>query len=187
MSVIIEGENVIFSIPNTEAIINVQRTTNKCRCVGSYYLSQKAAEVETCLNNLEGNFFIDLSFSYLSCKDAYFCLIENCKSIYNNHLFYLDEALKDLEWASRKSPEILFFKTSNPIVIEKRKYLKFPAQGTDIGIFRCLCLGEISEIVFEKLTGDAFRVFVRPKKEVIPFLSNLNAFKNWLKINGKIK
>ncbi len=187
MSVTIDGKYVIFSIPNTEAIINVQRTTSKCRCVGSYYLSQKANEVENCLNNLEGSFFIDLSFSFLCCKEAYFSLIESCKSIYNHDLFYLDEALKDLEWASRKSPEILFFKTSNPIVIEKRKYLKFPAQGTDIGIFKSLCLGEISEIVFEKLTDDAIRVFVRPKKEVVPFLSNVNAFKKWLKLNGKIK
>lgn len=187
MSAIIQNGCVIFSIPNSEAIINVQRTTEKVRSVGSYYLSQQADEIEKFLNNLEGEFYIDLASSYLHCRDAYGELIKNCKSMYNHELFYLEEALKDIEWASKKSPEILFFKTNNPIIIEKRKYLKFPSQGIDIGTFRALCLGEVSEIVLEKLSNNVVRVFVRPKQEAVPFLSNVNSFKNWLRMTGKIK
>lgn len=71
MSAIIQNGCVIFSIPNSEAIINVQRTTEKVRSVGSYYLSQQADEIEKFLNNLEGEFYIDLASSYLHCRDAY--------------------------------------------------------------------------------------------------------------------
>lgn len=187
MSVEIKNEQVIFSIPNSEALIKVQRKTEKLRSVGSYYLSQKADEVETALNNLEGKFYIDLSASFLMCKDAYSALIENCKSMYQNDLFYLEEALKDLEWASLKSPESLFFRTLNPVIIEKRKYIKLPEQSINVGIFKTLCLGEISEIVFEKLSSNCFRIFVRPKQEAVPFLKNINSFKNWLIQNGKIR
>lgn len=187
MSAIIDGNCVVFSIPNTEAIVNVQRTTDKQRSVCSYYLSQLADPIEQFLNNLEGSFYIDLASSYLLCKDAYLSLIKNCKTMYNHELFYLEEALKDLEWASKKTPELLFFKTDNPIIIEKRKYLKLPSQSMDVGMFRALCLGEISEIVFEKLSSNTVRIFVRPKKEAIPFLDNILAFKNWLKMNGKMK
>ena len=187
MSAIIQDNCVIFSIPNSEAIIDVQRTTEKVRTVGSFYLSQQADAIEKFLNNLEGNFYIDLASSYLYCKDAYQELINNCKSIYNHELFYLEEALKDIEWASRKTPEILFFKTNNPIIIEKRKYLKLPSQEMDIGVFKALCLGEVSEIVFEKLSSNSIRIFVRPKKEAMPFFNNIVAFKNWLKMTGKIK
>jgi len=187
MSVVIKDNHVIFSIPNSEAILDVQRITEKERTVGSYYLSQKADEIESFLNNLEGSFYIDLASSYIYCKEPYSELINNCKSLYRHDLFYLEEALKDIEWAYKKTPEILFFKTNNPIIIETRKYIKFPSQCCEMGMFKALCLGEVSEIVFEKLSTNCIRVFVRPKAEAVPFFKNVISFKNWLTMTGKIK
>lgn len=187
MGVEIIKNQLVFSIPNSEAVLSVQRITDKKRCVGSYYLSQKTDEVEAFLNGLVGNFYIDLGASYLYCHLFYEDLINNCKSLYYDDLFYLDEALRQIEWSIKKAPEALFFKTSNPVIIEKRKYIKLPSQDANVGLFRNLCLGEISELIIEKLSIDCFKIYVRPKKEAVPFVRDIKSYKNWLMMKGKIK
>lgn len=187
MGLIIKNNQMIFSIPNSEAILNVQRISDKQRTVGSYYLSNLADESEAFLNDLVGNFYVDLNASYLCCVNFYNELIENCKKTYNEELFYLKQALDDIKWSSCKNPSSLFFETYPPVIIESRKYLKFPDQRTEMGIFRTLCLGDISEIVIEKLSNDAFRVFVRPKKEARSAVTSLKSLEIYLKSIGRIK
>lgn len=187
MSLEIKENQMIFSIPNSEAIINVQRKTDKERTVGSYYLSGFADQAEEFLNNLNGYFYVDLNASYLYCEDFFNKLCENCRSLYRNDLYFLEAAMKDIRWSVVKNPESQFFSTFSPIIIESRKYLKFPDQGTQMGLFRSLCLGDITEIIIEKLSLNTFRVFVRPKKSAVSSVTSAKALELWLKQNGKIK
>ena len=187
MSLEIKGNLMIFSIPNSEAIISVQRKTDKERTVGSYYLSNLADKAEEFLNNLNGFFYVDLNASYLYCEDFFSKLCENCRSLYRNDLYFLESAMKDVRWSASKNPDSQFFSTFPPTIIESRKYLKFPDQGTQMGLFRSLCLGDITEIVIEKLSPNTFRVFVRPKKSAVGAVSSSKTLELWLKQNGKTK
>ena len=187
MALEIKGNLMVFSIPNSEAIIDVQRKTEKERTVGSYYLSNLADEATIFLNNLNGYFYVDLNASYLYCLDFYTRLIENCRSLYRNDLYFLESALKDIRWSAEKNPDSQFFKTFPPTIIESRKYLKFPDQGTQMGLFRSLCIGDITEIIIEKLSPTTFRVFVRPKKDALGAVNSIKALELWLKKQGKIK
>lgn len=178
---------IIFIIPNSEASIKVQRKTNKIRTVGSYYLSNRADEAEIFLNRLAGHFYVDLSASYLLCKDFYTKLIQNCSSLYLNDLFYLDSALKDIEWGIKNNPEMLFSKIIPPSIIQSRKYLKFQDQSAIFGVFNMLCIGDLCEIVIEKLSQNTFRIFVRPRKIPTSVLDNIENLKSWLASIGRIK
>ena len=187
MSLEIKNNLMIFSIPNSEAILNIQRKTEKERSVGSYYLSNLADEAERFLNNLNGYFFVDLNASYLYCEEFFAKLCKNCRSLFRNDLYYLESAMKDIRWSTTKNPDSQFFSTFPPTIIDSRKYLKFPDQGTQMGLFRSLCVGDITEIVIEKLSPTTFRVFVRPKKEAVGAVSSVKAFESWLKNSGRIK
>lgn len=187
MSLEIKNNLMIFSIPNSEAIINVQRKTDKERTVGSYYLSNLADEAEAFLNNLNGYFYVDLNASYLYCEDFFSKLLENCRTLYRNDLYFLESAMKDIRWSAAKNPDSQFFSTFPPTIIDSRKYLKFPDQGTQMGLFRSLCLGDITEIIIEKLSPTTFRVFVRPKKDALGAVTSSKTLESWLRKNGRIK
>ena len=77
MSLEIKNNLMIFSIPNSEAIVDIQRKTNKIRTVGSYYLSNLADQAEKFLNNLNGYFYVDLNASYLYCEEFFNDLCKN--------------------------------------------------------------------------------------------------------------
>lgn len=187
MALEIKNNLLIFSIPNSEAVINVQRKTEKTRTVGSYYLSNLADKAEEFLNGLNGHFYVDLNASFLYCEDFFNKLLENCRSLYRNDLYYLESAMKDIRWSASKNPDSQFFETFPPTIIDSRKYLKFPDQGTQMGLFRSLCLGDVTELIIEKLSTNTFRVYVRPKKAALGAVTSVKALENWLKQNGRIK
>ena len=185
MALKIDKNQMIISIPNSEAIVNVQRKATKERTVGSYYLSGLADEAEAFLYNLNGYYYVDLNASYLYCEDFFNKLLEKCRHLYKNDLYYLDSALKDIKWSAAKNPECLFFSTFPPSIIESRKYIKFPDQRTMMGLFKSLCVGDITEIIIEKLSPTTFRIYVRPKKEAIGAVNSSKAMESWLEKNCK--
>lgn len=187
MSLEIKNNLMIFSIPNSEAIVDIQRKTNKIRTVGSYYLSNLADQAEKFLNNLNGYFYVDLNASYLYCEEFFNDLCKNCRTLFRNDLYYLESAMKDIRWSASKNPDSQFFSTFPPIIIDSRKYLKFPDQGTQMGLFKSLCLGDLTEIIIEKMSLDTFRIYVRPKKSAITATTSTKALEAWLRQNGKIK
>ena len=56
-----------------------------------------------------------------------------------------------------------------------------------MGLFKTLCLGDVSELIFEKISTNTFRIYVQPKKEAVPAIATLKTFEAWLKACGKIR
>ena len=181
MSTIIAKEKIIIRPPESEAAVQVQRTLSKQRTVGSYYLSDKLKEVALFLNDFSGTFILDLGISYLRCRDAYETLISDCSVLYRKNLEPLKDAMTKLEYASHEKPDSLLSAIDPPKPCGvNNKYLKFSGNTTAIKIFKTLLLGDISEIVIQRLDINVFVVYVSPIKEATIFFNDCHKLLNYV-------
>jgi hypothetical protein len=187
MSTRIKDNQLIFQIPNSEAISVVQRGSILKRCVCNFYLSKKDAAVETFLNGCSGSFYVDLAASYALCKAPFMTLIENCSSLYRNKLTALKATLDSIERMLATRPDSLLFSICPPSILRSRKYIKFGDSSLAMSYFRTLCLGDITQIIVRKMAPSSFLIYVRPFAPAVASFSNPADFQKWLDDNTLAK
>jgi len=159
----VDKSGFVIEIPNSEAAIGSQRVGIKDRTVGQYYLSNQAEEIGELLSGMALQSFIDFGASYLHMRDFITKLsLIGVDRLYKNGFVAIENSLKTIERIGNSLSNLLMFKIENPRVSLSRKYLKMSSRKEFFRVFSNLVLGDITEIVFEKLNNNTLRIFVRP-------------------------
>lgn len=155
----IDKENLlIVHIPNSEASVDAQHNGGKDTTVGSYYMSEKQPLVLNFLNDLDGDFYIDLTLvlrnSNIIINDL---LSKGLENAFKMKLEPQKSALQLIEWLIEKDGPL--YKIPNPTINENNKYLKLDNLNQAVETFRTLCLGEICDICFKKIGKNGYLLY----------------------------
>ena len=172
---------MIILPPNSEAKINCQRFGAKERCVGSFYVSNLADKTMHFLKNFRGKYVIDLPLSFFLCHNLYEKITANCAALYRDGLKKYREtfALINAYIQAGRYDELLFSET-NLSLTDSYKYLKIDGSSNAVKWFKNMILGEITEIVIEKLDDDLYTIFLRPHTDVENWLDNVGLLNKWI-------
>ena len=158
MAMLINDDTLTITLPNSEATINAQHKGISDRTVGSYYLSEIGLEVQKFLNELNGEFYIDLLRTVSNLESMINLLTYNkLEKSFKRNLVPQTVGIKVIKnyIASNDS----YYKIETPILLDKGKYLKIQSFDNIVSEFKDLCLGELTTIVFKKLSDNTFIIY----------------------------
>lgn len=177
-------ELMVIVPPNSEAINDAQRFGMEARSVGSYYVSNKAAQVTSFLGVFKGQYLIDLAYSYSKCLPLYEALISNCSSFYRNNLEKLKSTLAIVKANIDSGREDALFLSPDEVALtESEKYLRISGQLAYMKYFKEMVLGDVVEIVIKKVNPSLFVIYLRPHKDIENWVSSHELFNRWIKEN----
>lgn len=154
-----EDNVLVIHIPNSEACVDAQHNGGKDTSVGSYYMSEMQPAVFAFLNDLEGDYYIDLSLCLFNGKKIYNELKNRgLQNAFKRKLMPQNEAIQFIEWCiENESP---LFRMPNPTVNDNNKYLKFDNLNQTVNAFRQLCLGELTDIIIKKIGENGYIIYL---------------------------
>ena len=74
----------------------------------------------------------------------------------------------------------LLFSGTNLSLTDSCKYLRIDGSSNAVKWFKNMILGEITEIVIEKLDDDVYTIFLRPHTDVENWLDNVGLLNKWI-------
>jgi len=180
----IHPDLMIIVPPNSEAVNDAQRFGMVERSVGSYYVSNKSAQVISFLSGFKGHFLIDLAFSYEKCRSLFASLITNCSGFYRNGLTKLKSTLSVLQAnLDSKREDALYFSPDEINLTESFKYLHISGQSTYMRYFKEMILGDVVEIVIKQVSTMLFVIYLRPHGNIESWVSSGELFGKWIQEN----
>lgn len=158
MSIIIDNDNFVIHVPNSEASIKAQHVGIKDRSVGQYYLSEKAMLVNSFFNNMSGSFYIDFLRTRENLNPLLNRIIDlNMQNVFKSKLVDQKNSMKSLKWIL--DSENGFHKIDFPVITASSKYLKFNTVDEYYLVFRDMCLGDFVDIKIVRLSKDCFVMY----------------------------
>ena len=172
---------MIIIPPNSEAKIACQRLGTKERTVGSFYISNQAEKTTRFLKNFRGKYVINLPLSFFLCHNLCEKITANCSALYRDSLRKYKKTFAFLNaYIQAGRYEDLFFSGTNLSLTDSYKYLRIDGSSNVVEWFKNMILGEITEIVIEKLDDDLYTIFLRPHGDVENWLDNVGLLNKWI-------
>lgn len=176
----IKDDRLSIFVPNSEAVIEAQHYGIKNRTVGQYYMSEKTDQVISFLNNMNGDFFVDLLITKHNMEKLLEKLKSNLlQSSFKNNLKTQDSTLKSLDWILKSDH---LHKITPPTVNEHAKYLKFNSSDEVLRCMLRLCLGDLCKIIIRKLSYNCFLIYIEENGSFSQKLDD-DEFSKWEKNN----
>lgn len=175
-----ETNNLLrFDVPNSEASIDAQHFGIKDRTVGQYYMSEQYEICNGFLENLEGEYYIDVALSLNNAKQIIAKLKDlNYKNAFKNNLVPQERALEVFEWALNNNGG--FYKINPPTINDKQKYLKLDNEDTMVVNFKSLVIGDLCSVNFKKIGKNGFVIYV-DKIDSFDQIIKDNKVLNWMR------
>jgi hypothetical protein len=146
---------LVINVPNSEASINGQLIGIKDREVSGYYTNDdpsKYAEIKLFFEDFMYDFFVDSKKMAVYFKD-YYKKVLKYKSNFKTNLKDFDANFIHYETSDKKIKKLFYGGESN-------RYIKFDVLDKLTKNFKDLILGEITQIVIEKLS-DRFSIYLK--------------------------
>lgn len=180
MAIEFENNNqvMLIHLPNSEATVNAQHHGIKDTSVCAYYMSERNTEVYDFLNDLSGEYYLDLALIFQNALDLINSIEDSgMTSCFKMKLAPQKNAIEALKWMLASGT--YFPRIPNPTVNDNQKYLRFDNQDKTLTLFRDLCLGEVSDICIKKVGKDGFLIYMQKSKN---FNATIKTAKNqWVK------
>lgn len=183
------SNDVFYIVPaNSEVKLGNQRFGTKMHVVGSYYLSNKADEVNAFLGFRDRTIIADLGLTYTLCGAFLTKLSLNCKECYIGHLEGVERTIGIIkEIIASGCDDKLLFHVDQFKIIDSQKYGKFVSSLPIYDCFSDLILGEVIEIVFKRMGDSRIVVYLRPRMDVANHIENREALESWISSSSSVK
>ena len=179
MSTVINDNILRIELPNSEAVIHAQHNGIDNKTVNGYYLNNQYDKVYKFLNNLEGNFYIDFLRTYNNINPLILRLDkEKWNEVFKDKLIPQRSSLDAIKYLIKKDKSL--YKISPPIINDQKKYIKLPSNDDCIKYFKELCLGNLTNIIIQKLGIDSFLIYVEDNNKLDKFIETKEIF-DWFK------
>lgn len=176
-----QPNQMIILPPNSEARTSCQRFGPKARSVGSFYVSNLADKTMHFLKNFRGKYVINLALSFFLCHNLYEKITANCSALYRDGLKKYKQTFAVVNaYLQAGQYDELFFSGTNLSLTDSYKYLRIDGSSNVVERFKTMILGEITEIVIEKLDDDLYTIFLRPHKDVENWLDDVGLLNKWI-------
>jgi len=155
MAMILFKNTLVINVPNSEASINGQLIGIKDREVSGYYTNDdpsKYSEIKLFFEDFSFDFFVDSNKMAAYFKD-YYKKVLKYKSNFKTNLKDFDVNFIHYETSDKKIKKLFYGGESN-------RYIKFDVLDKLTKNFKDLILGEITQIVIEKLS-DRFSIYLK--------------------------
>lgn len=174
-----DGKTLRFDVPNSEANINAQHCGIKDRTVGMYYMSEQVDQCLDFLNDLDGEYFIDLAISVRNAKIILKILKEKSyQDAFKSFLNPQETAISALEWMLDNEKDFLY-KMKAPFINDKQKYLKLDNEDVVVNQFKILILGDLVSLYIKKIGTNGY-VFYIDKSPNFDGLIQNNEILKWM-------
>jgi hypothetical protein len=168
MALVINDNEIVIHIPNSEANICAQKNGIKDRSVSSYYLSERRDELLSFLNYCSADFYFDGAKTIRNMKPLYELIIrEGKRDSFKKHLLAQYEALMEIEY---KNLDDDYLKIESVELSDK--YMKIFKEDNE-KTFQNLLLGDMTKLVIKKLSNNTFMIYGDVEDNIQDIISRL--------------